>query len=43
MDVPIYAEEKVLDEASILVETTEEEEIKRFRDFLDNIEPQDFL
>jgi len=43
MDVPIYAEEKVLDEASILVETTEEEEIKRFRDFLDHIEPQDFL
>ena len=43
MDVPIYAEEKVLDEASILIETTEEEEIKRFRDFLDHLEPQDFL
>lgn len=43
MDVPLYADEKVLDEASILIETTEEEEIKRFRDFLDNIEPQDFL
>jgi bifunctional DNase/RNase len=43
MDVPIYAEEKVLDEASILVEATEEEEIERFRDFLDHIEPQDFL
>ena len=43
MGVPIYAEEKVLDEASILVEATEEEEIERFRDFLDHIEPQDFL
>lgn len=43
MDVPLYADEKVFDEASILIETTEEEEIKRFRDFLDNIEPQDFL
>jgi hypothetical protein len=43
MDVPIFAEEKVLDEASILIETNDEEEIQRFRDFLDHIEPQDFL
>lgn len=43
MEVPIFAEEKVLDEASILIETSEEEEIKRFRDFLDHVEPQDFL
>lgn len=43
MDVPIFAEEKVLDEAGIILETSEEEEIKRFRDFLDNVEPQDFL
>jgi bifunctional DNase/RNase len=43
MDVPIFAEEKVLDEASILIESTEEDEIKRFRDFLDHVEPQDFL
>lgn len=43
MEVPIFAEEKVLDEASILIESTDEEEIKRFRDFLDHVEPQDFL
>ena len=43
MDVPIFAEEKVLDEAGIVLETSEEDEIKRFRDFLDHVEPQDFL
>jgi bifunctional DNase/RNase len=43
MGVPIFAEEKVLDEASILIESNEEDEIKRFRDFLDHVEPQDFL
>ncbi|MDD5447844.1 MAG: bifunctional nuclease family protein [Actinomycetota bacterium] len=43
MDVPIYAAEKVLDEASIIIEMDDEEEIQRFRDFLDHIEPQDFL
>jgi len=42
MEVPIFAEEKVLDEASILIESNEEEEIKRFRDFLNHVEPQDF-
>lgn len=43
MDVSIFAEEKVLDEASILMETEEDDEIERFREFLDHIEPQDFL
>lgn len=43
MSVPIFAEEKVLDEASILIESTEEDEIQRFRDFLDHVEPRDFL
>ena len=43
MEVPIFAAEKVLDEASIVMETSEEEEIERFRDFLDHVEPQDFL
>lgn len=43
MEIPIFAEEKVLDEASIVMETSEEEEIERFRDFLDHVEPQDFL
>jgi bifunctional DNase/RNase len=43
MDVPIFAEEGVLDEASIEMETADEDEIQRFRDFLDHVEPQDFL
>jgi uncharacterized protein len=43
MEVPIFAEEKVLDEASIVIEAPDEEEIERFRDFLDHVEPQDFL
>ena len=43
MDISIFAEEKVLDEAGIVMETSEEEEIERFRDFLDHVEPQDFL
>jgi uncharacterized protein len=43
MEVPIFAEEGVLDEASIEMETADEDEIQRFRDFLDHVEPQDFL
>lgn len=43
MSVPIFADEKVLDEASIEIETADEDEIQRFRDFLDHVEPQDFL
>lgn len=43
MEIPIFAEEKVLDEAGIVMESSEEEEIERFRDFLNNVEPQDFL
>jgi len=43
MEIPIFTEEKVLDEAGIVMESSEEEEIERFRDFLNNVEPQDFL
>lgn len=43
MEIPIFAEEGVLDEASIVMETADEDEIQRFRDFLDHVEPQDFL
>ena len=43
MEVSIFVEEKVIEEAGILIEENEEEEIKRFHDFLDNVEPQDFL
>ena len=42
-DVPIYADESVLDEAGVLFEADEEEhEVEQFREFLDNITPEDF-
>jgi hypothetical protein len=42
-EVPIYADEAVLDEAGVLFEADEEEhEVEQFREFLDNITPEDF-
>ena len=42
MAVPIFASEDVLAEASILIPGDEEEEVEKFREFLDNISPEDF-
>lgn len=42
MAVPIFANEDVLDEASILIPGDEEEEVEKFREFLDNVRPEDF-
>jgi uncharacterized protein len=42
MSVPIFAEEVVLDEASILIPGDEDEEVEKFREFLDNVSPEDF-
>jgi uncharacterized protein len=42
MSVPIFAEEAVLDEASILIPGDEDEEVEKFREFLDNVSPEDF-
>ncbi len=42
-EVPIFADEGVLDEAGVLFEADEEEhEVEQFREFLDNITPEDF-
>jgi bifunctional DNase/RNase len=42
-DIPIYADEAVLDEAGVLFETDEEEqEVEQFREFLDSVTPEDF-
>jgi uncharacterized protein len=44
-DTPIFAEAEVLDEASILIpaeEPEEEQEVERFREFLDQVTPEDF-
>ena len=42
MSVPIFASEDVLEEASILIPGDEEEEVEKFREFLDNVSPEDF-
>lgn len=45
MSVPIFAQEDVLAEASILIpgeDGEQEEEVERFREFLDNVRPEDF-
>ena len=42
-EVPIYADEAVLDEAGVLFEADDEEqEVAQFRQFLDEITPEDF-
>lgn len=42
-EVPIFAEEAVLDEAGVLFEQEEDEEqIEEFREFLDQVRPEDF-
>jgi uncharacterized protein len=42
MSIPIFANEDVLNEASILIPGDEEEEVEKFREFLDNVSPEDF-
>lgn len=41
--VSIYSDEHVLNEASVFIQTDEEEEIERFRDFLKDVKPEDFF
>jgi uncharacterized protein len=42
MAVPIFASEEVLDEAAIMIPEDEDEEVEKFREFLDNVSPEDF-
>jgi bifunctional DNase/RNase len=42
VNVPIFAAEEVLTEASIVIRDDEEQEVEKFREFLDNVEPEDF-
>lgn len=44
LECPIFASEDVLSEASILIPAgeEEEEEVERFREFLENVDPEDF-
>ncbi len=44
MGTKIFAEEEVLDEAGVTIpEEQEEDEIERFRSFLENVKPEDFM
>lgn len=41
---PIFVDEAVLEEAAVIVEDVdEEEEVEAFRDFLDHVDPSDFM
>ncbi len=39
---PIFADESVLTEAGIEIEDEEEDEVERFKEFLDSVSPEDF-
>ncbi len=41
--VSIYSDEHVLNEASVFIQSDEEDEIERFRDFLKDAKPEDFM
>jgi bifunctional DNase/RNase len=42
IEVPIFAHEDVLTEASILIKDDEEQEVEKFREFLESVNPEDF-
>ncbi len=42
VNVPIFANEEVLTEASIVIRDDEEQEVEKFREFLDHVSPEDF-
>ena len=40
--VPIHAEDSVLQEAGLIIPDEQEDEVEKFREFLDQISPEDF-
>ena len=42
LNVSIFANEEVLSEASIVIKDDEEQEVEKFREFLDQVSPEDF-
>ncbi|HEX2058575.1 MAG TPA: bifunctional nuclease family protein [Actinomycetota bacterium] len=42
INAPIYAAEEVLDQAGIELKDDEETEVEKFREFLDQVSPEDF-
>lgn len=42
VDVPIFADEMVVEKASVLTEEGESDEVEQFKEFLETVEPEDF-
>jgi bifunctional DNase/RNase len=42
VEAPIFADEEVLTDASILIPSDEEDEVEKFREFLESVNPEDF-
>lgn len=42
IDVPIYADEGVMGEASTQIRDDDEQEVEKFREFLEQVNPEDF-
>jgi bifunctional DNase/RNase len=42
VSVPVFANEEVLTEASIVIRDDEEQEVEKFREFLEQVNPEDF-
>ncbi|WP_149359132.1 bifunctional nuclease family protein [Lolliginicoccus suaedae] len=42
VDVPIFAEEAVLEEAGLVIPDEKEDEVEKFKEFLDSVSPEDF-
>ena len=42
VNVPIFANEEVLTEAAIVIRDDEEQEVEKFREFLEQVTPEDF-
>jgi bifunctional DNase/RNase len=42
VNVPIFAQEEVLTEASIVIRDDQEQEVEKFREFLEQVNPEDF-
>ena len=42
VEAPIFADEAVLTDASILIPSDEEDEVEKFREFLESVNPEDF-
>ncbi|HNN47640.1 MAG TPA: DUF151 domain-containing protein, partial [Marmoricola sp.] len=42
LGAPVFCSEQVLTEASVFVPDEQEDEVERFREFLDHVSPEDF-